>query len=302
VTGRLGVALLGAGRWGRQLARVLDARGELVVAWTRTDGDNANHLRQHHPRVRHTTDLQRAIEDPAVQALVIATPIATHAALAEAGLRAGKHVFVEKPLCTDSQVARSLVALAETSARVLFVGHVFLYHAVFDRLRALTRDRRVTYLRTCWRKLGTFDSDLLWNLGVHEVSLALALFGRLPVRSTVLHERGLVTACDQVMLRLAFDTGECLVDIDRCARQALKSVTVLLEGGEVLLWQDQTLARLDGTGRATPLFEADEPALDREVAAFVEACQRRTTPLSDGRHGAAVVEVVAGLVQAQGAT
>jgi predicted dehydrogenase len=296
VSGAVGVALLGVGRWGRKLARVLEARGELVLGWTRSEGTNAAYFRQHHPRARHTTDLVRAIEDPEAGAVVIATPPATHAALAEAGLRAGKQVFVEKPMCTDAQSARGLVALAEGRGRVLFVGHVFLHHPVFERLRAEIGARPIEYVGTSWRKLGTFETGLLWNLACHEVSLALALFGSAPSEVTTVHRRGLITACDQLILRLGFDQGgQCLIDIDRCAPAAHKAVTVALADGDVLVWENQTLGRIHRNGTTARLFEAAEDALDREVGAFLAACRGEATPISDSRHGAAVVEVLSPL-------
>ncbi len=91
-----------------------------------------------HPGTRLTADLADVLADDRVEAVVVATDAPSHFAIADASLRAGKDVFVEKPLALSSRDADAMVALAEQERRVLMVGHLLLFHPAVTRLR---RDR-----------------------------------------------------------------------------------------------------------------------------------------------------------------
>src|SRR5262245_66460415 len=90
-----------------------------------------------HPQARTTADFQDLLDDPEVDAVVIATPVVTHYQLAKQALSAGKHVFVEKPQAQSSAEAEELVALAEDRDLVLMPGYLLLYHPAVSKLKAL---------------------------------------------------------------------------------------------------------------------------------------------------------------------
>jgi predicted dehydrogenase len=251
------VALVGAGRWGRRLLRPLRERFEVPVCVTTGGAEGVQWLRG--VGIDATTDLDAALER--VDAVAIATPMETHAALAERALAAGMHVFVEKPLATSAADARRVAAAA--GDRVLFVGHVYLYHPLLAGLRGNPfRSARLT-----WRKHGTFDSDLFWNLASHDVSIALALFGESPGPVEVP-----VSEPDRTQIRLGFSGGrEAVVDIDRTSSERTKTI------------------ELDG--RITLDLTQGDP-LQRELDAFAAAIARGEAFPSDAAHAVAVVETV----------
>jgi predicted dehydrogenase len=285
------IALLGVGRFGRRLLPQLQSRFDVAVCCTRGSAASADWLSQHDPDLEHTTSLARVLDDPAIEAVVVATPIETHAEIAGAALRAGKHVFVEKPL-TDSLVeAQALVVSSRELDLVLFVGHQYLYHPVLARLRIETGDD-VAFAHLSWRKLGTFDSDLFWNLGSHEVSLALALMGDVPLHVELLLARAVVSSCDIAVVRLDFDGGrQVVVDIDRTAPCRDKLVTVIGPGRR-LLWHDDSLLELGAGGGLTEILAAPDSALALELDAFAAAIDERAPYPSDAAHGTAVVDVI----------
>jgi len=121
-----------------------------------------------------------------VDAVVIATKAATHFELAAKALEAGKHVFVEKPLCLAAREADQLVALAEKNGRKLMVGHLLLYHPCVDRLKEMVTRRElggVHYMYTQRMNLGVVrqDENAWWSLAPHDVSVVCYLFGAEPV-------------------------------------------------------------------------------------------------------------------------
>jgi len=286
------LALVGAGRWGRQLLRVFDPRCRVARVCHRGSPETRAWLERHYPRVPVTTDPAEIFGAQDVEAVVIATPIATHAALTRSALEAGKHVFVEKPLATDPAEGRALAGLAASRRRVLSVGHVFLHHPVLERIRQLTADDPVRFAAMSWQKLGTFEEDLFWNLVSHEVAIASALFGERPKDAEVLEARGVVTACDIASIRLAFEGGRgCLMAVNRCAPSRAKQVTLLTERGRVLAWDDDRLLRL------TPerAWETVETSREEPLALEAEAFLGRIGSSDGGRVeeiGPLVVDVV----------
>ncbi|MEO9120035.1 MAG: Gfo/Idh/MocA family oxidoreductase, partial [Solirubrobacteraceae bacterium] len=124
----LGVAVVGLGYWGPNLLRVLADKPEAEVRWIcDVDRERLQRSSGRYRGVRRTTHFERVLADPGVEAVIIATPVRTHHALAAQALQAGKHVFVEKPLAPSSEQADDLVALAGERGRVLMCGHTFIY-------------------------------------------------------------------------------------------------------------------------------------------------------------------------------
>lgn len=290
------VALVGIGRWGKHLLRVLDARCQVAICCHRNDPRVDTWLQEQYPHVKRTLDYREVLGEPTVQAVVIATPVETHFELALLALEAGKHVFVEKPLATSVGDAEQLVHTARKKGRILFVGHVFLYHPLLDTVKRLTAGDPVVYARMTWAKFGTFEEDVLWNLVSHDVAVAMELFGRRPREVALVHARAVVTACDIVTVRLGFDDGgECVLDVNRCTPGRDKGITILTAGGAVLLWAGDRLYRA-GPGDALERLESGEQEpLAAEMEAFLASVKSGRPVRSDGAFGLTVVDVVSRL-------
>ena len=294
------VALVGVGRWGRRLLPELCSRFDVRLCCTRGENEGAAWLRECFPSIPRTTDFDEVLADGAVEAVVVATPVETHARFAAAALEAGKHVFVEKPMTTSVEEATALARLAGRSGRVLFVGHVYLYDPALDRLRRTVDGEAVMSAHLTWRKLGSFDSDVFWNLVSHDVSTALALVGERVAEAEALYARGQLTDCDVVVVRLGFDGGaDVLIEVDRLATKATKAVSVVTRDGATLSWQDGVLYELRD-GAFHPRYRPRMRALARELDAFRGAVERGRAFPSDAAHGVAVVETVALLRTAAG--
>ncbi|MGH2804191.1 MAG: Gfo/Idh/MocA family protein [Thermoleophilaceae bacterium] len=179
---RIGVA--GLGYWGPNLARNFARLAEL--AWI---CDSSPELVERHaaahPGARATTSLDELLADDSLDAVALATPVPTHAALAERVLRAGKHCFVEKPLAQSVEEAERVLEAAGESGRVLMVGHLLEYHPGVQMLKDLIDSGdlgEVRYLYSNRLNLGLLrpDENALWSLGAHDVSVILRLAGEEP--------------------------------------------------------------------------------------------------------------------------
>lgn len=281
------LALVGVGRWGRNLLRVLAPRSDVVACVGRSSISFAPWLAANHPDVRATTDLSEVLDDPTIDAIVIATPIATHAELATQALAKGKHVFVEKPLAASPAEAQALVTKARDASLTLFVGHTFLYDEALRHLRDRLGGAPAAAWMT-WTKYGSFSEGLLENLVSHDVAIAHWLFAASPLEVAVHYSRGVRTAADIACYELAFPAGRCLVTVDRCAASTRKAVTVQDERGGLLLWENGRVL-LGGDRGPEVVFERRSEPLDVEVEAFLRAVRTGAPALTDGTFGAEVV-------------
>jgi len=130
---RVGVA--GLGYWGPNLARNFDRLPGAELAWICDGSEEAlTRTAAGFPDARASTDMEEMLRDPELDAVVVATPVPTHAELAERVLAAGKHCFVEKPLAQSAADAERVVEVAREAGRTLMVGHLLEYHPGLDRL------------------------------------------------------------------------------------------------------------------------------------------------------------------------
>jgi len=184
-TVRIGV--VGLGYWGPNLARNLAAIPGCELAWLcDADAQKRDELAGAYPGARTTGELADLLADDALDAVVLATPVPSHAELAVAVLEAGKHCFVEKPLATSAADAERAVRAAEQSGRILMVGHLLEYHPAVVRLKELIDAQELGSLFYVYGNrlnLGQLRAheNALWSLGAHDVSVALYLIGEEPV-------------------------------------------------------------------------------------------------------------------------
>ena len=180
--GVLRIAVVGLGYWGPNLARNFNAIPGCELAWLcDASPDALARVGASFPAARLTGDLGELLADPTVHAVALATPVVTHADLAARVLEAGKHCFVEKPLGQTVAEAERAVAAADSSGRVLMVGHLLEYHPGVQRLKQLVDSGelgdRIFYIYGNRLNLGKLraDENALWSLGAHDVSVVLYL-------------------------------------------------------------------------------------------------------------------------------
>jgi predicted dehydrogenase len=206
------IGVVGLGYWGPNLARNFSRLAE--VAWL---CDTApERLERHapgHPGARTTTSLDDLLEDDELDAVALATPVPSHATLAERVLRAGKHCFVEKPLARSVDDAERVVQAARESDRVLMVGHLLEYHPGVELLKQLIDSGElgdVRYLYSNRLNLGVLrpDENALWSLGAHDVSVLLRLAGEEPYECRAVGESYMQEAIEDVVFcYLRFPSG-----------------------------------------------------------------------------------------------
>lgn len=177
------IAQIGVGYWGPNLLRNLISNKDCNV---KTVVDLADERREFvkelYPIVSVTDDVQGVFDDPSIDAIVIATPAATHFDLVISALKSGKHVLVEKPMARTVDEVEKIGALAKKNNLIAMVGHTFLYNSAVRYLKQLIDSGELGEIRYIYSQrlnLGRIRSDVdaLWNFAPHDVSIVQYLLG-----------------------------------------------------------------------------------------------------------------------------
>jgi predicted dehydrogenase len=182
-------AQIGVGRWGKNLLRNLANLPTCELAYVCDASPVQRALIQaQYPTLRCIDNPEVIFSDASVQAVVIASPAATHVDLAQKALSADQHVFVEKPMALQTSQLAALAKLAQSKKRVLMEGHLLLYHPAVIRLKQAIDDGVIGPLHHLYFRrtnLGAIrvEANVLWDVGPHDFSVLLYLLnGRMPAR------------------------------------------------------------------------------------------------------------------------
>ena len=183
----IGIGIVGLGHWGPNHLRIFSqCAGVRVVAAADLSEDRRRHVGQLYRDVEMVADAKHLFSRADVDAVVIATPAKTHFAITSMALEAGKHVLLEKPMCTSLADARALVGIAEARQRVLVHGHVFVYNSGIRYLHegiAKGSFGGIQYVHATRTNLGPIrrDVNVVEDLATHELTIFDYLFGRGPL-------------------------------------------------------------------------------------------------------------------------
>jgi predicted dehydrogenase len=207
------IGVAGLGYWGPNLARNFAELGALTWLCD-LDEDLRATFATRYPGVHVTGSFEEMLVDPAVQGVVIATPVPTHYALTKQALEAGKHVLVEKPPAMRATEIDELLALATERELVLMPGHLLLYHPAVRKLKELIEAGELGEVLCIYgnrQNLGIVrtNENALWSLGVHDLSVILYLLDEEP-EEAVAYGRDFLTEGveDVVFCYLRFPSGK----------------------------------------------------------------------------------------------
>ena len=310
------LALIGAGYWGKNLARNFHALGALHtladLSQPILDTYGADY-----DGVRRTRDIDALWADTAVARVAIAAPAVLHHRLAKAALLAGKDVFVEKPLCLDLGEAHELIALAREKGRILMVGHLLQYHPVVRHLQQLVAAGELGplhYITSNRLNLGKIrrEENSLWSFAPHDLSVILSLAGSaLPTQVRCTGGAYLTAGvADTTLTTMAFNGGlRAQVYVSWLNPFKEQKLTVVGAAGMAVFddtrpWAEKlalyrNYLRRDGDAVPSPNKLVPEYAtvpeaepLRAECAHFLECCRDRQAPRTDGVEGERVLRVL----------
>ena len=249
------VAVIGLGYWGPNLLRVLGENQNAEVRWIcDLDQERLMKYRRRHPAARVTTRVDRVLADPEVDAVIIATPVYSHYDLTSQALQAGKHVFVEKPLASSSQLADELADMASQRHRILMCGHTFVYsppvRAVKRMLEAGTLGD-IYFISSSRVNLGLHQRDVsvIWDLGPHDFSILLYWLSEIPTSVRAVGRDSIVTGiADVAFVSLIYASG-IVANVELSWLAPTKLRRTVLVGSERMVIYD------DGASEPVRLFD-----------------------------------------------
>ncbi len=306
------VAVVGMGYWGKNLVRNFHELGALAAV---CDSDPAveGSLRQQYGAVRYCASYEALLADPTITAVALATPAVSHFEMARAAMKAGKDVFVEKPLAIEVSQGEELVRLAGSERRILMVGHILRYHPAILRLQELIGSGElgdIHYLYSNRLNIGKIRSEenILWSFAPHDISVILALLNEYPTR--VVCQGGAYLnphVYDVTLSRFEFPSG-VQAHIFVSWLHPIKEQRLVLVGSEQMAvfddtaedklmlyphkveWRNRVPTAIKAKGQAVAL-EPREP-LKEECRNFLESISTRQSPVTNGEEGLRVLGVL----------
>jgi predicted dehydrogenase len=182
----IGIGVIGYGYWGPNLVRnFAQVQGARIIAVCDQRPERRAEVEHLYPAVKTYAEVSEMLSNPAINAVVVATPVSTHFPLALKALEAGKHIFVEKPFTASAEEAERLIEAAEKRRLTVMVDHTFIYTSAVRKIKELLDDGslgQIYYYDSVRVNLGLFQHDVnvLWDLAVHDLSIMDYLIGRSP--------------------------------------------------------------------------------------------------------------------------
>ena len=309
-------AIIGAGRWGKNLTRNFYQLGVLHTICD-TNKSLLDTYGVQYPGVQLTTTFKGVLDNPLITRVIIAAPAALHYGLTKQAILAGKDVYVEKPLCLDSHEGEELVALAEEREQILMVGHLLQYHPCVRRLEELVGSGglgKLQYIVSNRLNLGAIrtEENALWNFAPHDISVILSLCGhRLPTQVRCMGAAYVSDGvADTTLTTLRFG-GDLRAHIYVSWLNPFKEQRLVVVGcsgmvvfDDTLPWEEKLVLHRNhlqwSEGRYPQIKQGDsekiivpqQEPLRLECEHFIKCCDERTTPRTDGQEGLRVLKVL----------
>ncbi len=318
---QVNVGVIGSGYWGPKIIRNFHELPETNVAMVADlDEVKLKRIALTFPAVQTTTNMRDLLTNDEIDAIVVATPVSTHYAIAREALLHDKHVLVEKPLTASTEQARELVELARQRDLRLMVGHVFEYNPAVRMLRDIIASGElgeIYYLDLIRATLGLFQKDInvIWDLAPHDFSILRYILGEDPIEVSARGEAYIQPGIhDVAYISVTFPRSiQAHIRVSWLEPRKQRKMTIV--GSRKMLVYDDTepvekikifdmgvdKPEIDefGSGQlryrygdvVSPRVPGIEP-LQEECRHFAESIQNGTDPISSGEVGLKVVELL----------
>ncbi|MCK4396244.1 Gfo/Idh/MocA family oxidoreductase [candidate division WOR-3 bacterium] len=308
----LSIAVIGAGAWGKNLVRNFNELGVLKTVCEMRE-EILNERKTQYSEVYFTNSYKVVLKDPEVDGIVIATPAETHYALAKEALLANKNVYVEKPLALKLEEAEELISLSEKSQCILMVGHILRYHPAINKLKELIDAGelgKIQYIYSNRLNIGKIrtEENILWSFAPHDISVVLFLLNEMPSSVSATGGNYLQKDISDVTLTIMeFPNGvkshifvswlhpfkeQKLVVVGDKKMAVFDDLTEekLFLYPHTIEWQNRIPVARKADAEVVPI-EFSEP-LKLECQHFLDCIQNKKIPITDGKEGLRVLEVL----------
>lgn len=313
------VAVIGCGYWGPNIIRNLVENHNCVLRYCCDNNhERLGKITSQYPEVELTADTEQVFKDANVDAVFVATPLATHYKLVKQALKSGKAVFVEKPFVEEAKKGEELVNLAESQKLPLMVGHIFEYSPPVIKIKEFIDNNeigKIYYIASTRVNLGIHrrDSSVIWDLASHDLSTLFYWLEEEPISIQAVAKGSIIKSMpDIAFISLKFPS-DILVNLQVSWLAPIKLRTTVIVGSEKMIVFDDTsslekvrlfdkgVASLEHstfgefqlsyrTGEMTAPFIPNVEPLKEEISHFFDCIQRKKKPRTDGEWGLKVVK------------
>ncbi|NOS70744.1 MAG: Gfo/Idh/MocA family oxidoreductase [Verrucomicrobia bacterium] len=320
----ISVGVVGCGYWGPNLIRNLRQSPDCQLRKIcDTSEQRLKHMRRLHHDVATTTSYDELLNDPEIDAIVIATPVRFHYSMAKAALTAGKHVFIEKPMARTVAEGEELVEISKCKGLVLMVGHTFLFSPAVRRMKEIIDSGdigEVQYISARRLNLGLFQKDInvAWDLAPHDISIILHLLDETPVSVSCQGSSHVNRSIEDVTMMYLTFKKNCCAFIQNSWLDPKKVRQMTVVGSRRMIVYDDTeplekLKIYDARVEVPPHYDTfaeftysyhygdayvpyikqDEP-LKLECQHFLDCIRGEAVPITGGAQGLEVVRILEG--------
>jgi len=315
------IGVIGCNYWGRNLLRNFVENTDCQIAgcsdWR---SSNLKHIKDRYPFIRTTLDPLELIDNPKIDALVIASDISTHYPLARQAILNGKHLLLDKLIASTSQEAEELVELAQTKGNILMITNPLEYSPPGIKIKRIIDEGKlgkIYYIASSRINLGIYRQDInvIWDLASHDISLYIYWLNAEPIRAWAMGRAVAYEGnCDTAIINMEFPSGTMAnIQISWLAPTKLR-MTIISGSRKMLVFDDtksgekikiydrgvalknpQDFAEFQLTYRegdvVSPKLDTYEP-LSKAVKHFLECIRKRERPRTNGTKGVKVIKIL----------
>jgi predicted dehydrogenase len=315
------IGIIGYGYWGPNLVRNFSGIGSCTITKVADPRkERLAFLAKNYPSIDGVMMADDIIKDPAIDAVVIATPVFTHFGIAYEALKVGKHVLIEKPMTSTTDQAKQLIELAEKNEKVLMVDHTFLYTGAVQKIKELIDSGEIgniNYFDSTRINLGLFQPDInvLWDLAPHDISILNYLYNEKPYSVqatgtchtgngieniafiTVNYESGFIAHFNcswssPVKIRMMLIGGDEKMIVFNDLEPTEK-IKIYDTGYKYMTDEEQYSIRVDYRSGDVHIPKINmKEALSGMASDFINAINNKTTPVSDFNSGLEVIRIL----------
>jgi predicted dehydrogenase len=277
------LAIIGLGIQGKRLLRDFSKISNVVGCTSTGKKENIQWLKKNYPDVIYSKNINELLENELIDAIIIASPIKTHYDLSKQALKANKNIFVEKTITENSVDAKKIITLAKQKKKIIFAGHIFLYHPVLHKLKQIHKNDSITYIKFSWTRTGSFDEDILLDLVSHFCSILIELLG-LPKKIKLLNFKKIISSCDVISLQFDFINGQkCTIDINRISNFKKRSILIITKKN-IFEWDDDSLYKFNKRKNLFKLLLSPKQSpLEIESKAFISSLNYKPDYLNSSK-------------------
>ncbi len=316
------IGVVGCGYWGPNLVRNFRSLGDCdLKVMCDMNVQRLTHLRSLYPEVEGSMDYSHMLNGIGLDAVVIATSVKDHYPLAKASLLAGKHTLIEKPLASSAEQCEELVEIAEKNGLILMVGHTFLYSPAVRKIKEIVDAGdigEIRYISARRLNLGLFQKDInvAWDLAPHDISIIQYIMDEQPVAVNCRGSAHITPGVEDVTtMCLSFRKQQTAV-IQSSWLDPRKVREMTIVGSQRMIVYDdlaplEKIKIFDSRVERPPHYDTfaefhyayhygdvyapyikQEEPLKLECQHFLDCIQNGTVPLSDGKQGMQLVQIL----------